>query len=144
MGNGGKLQESEKLITADIKPSQIRGYDTHVNRDGAVVYSSGGKPVLLDRGLFIEVANVPAEKGKNLAMALHILGQKSGEKVEVRGDKSFVQGTLQCIPHFNASSGKTVPMTHPAQRRQAGYDLSQMSDSPPVSPSRVPNRFTPP
>ena len=39
----------------DIKPSQIRGYDTHVNRDGAVVYSSGGKPVLFDRGLYIEV-----------------------------------------------------------------------------------------
>lgn len=92
----------------DIKPSQIRDYYTHVNRDGAVVYSSGGKPVLLDRGLFIEVADAPAEKGQNLAMALHNSGQKSGEKVEVRGDKSFVQGTMQYIPHFNASSGKTV------------------------------------
>ncbi|WP_133625178.1 TraI/MobA(P) family conjugative relaxase [Erwinia sp. LJJL01] len=129
----------------DIKPSQIRGYDTHVNRDGAVVYSSEGKPVLLDRGLFIEVADVPAEKGKNLAMALHISGQKSGEKVEVRGDKSFVQGTIQYIPHFNASSGKTVPLTHPAQRLQAGYDVvPQMRDNSPVSPSSTPNRFTPP
>lgn len=129
----------------DIKPSHIRGYDTHVNRDGAVVYSSGGKPVLLDRGLFIEVADVPAEKGKNLAMALHISGQKSGEKVEVRGDKSFVQGTMQYIPHFNSSSGKTVPLTHPAQRLQAGYDVvPQMLDNSPVSPSSTPNRFTPP
>lgn len=129
----------------DIKPSQIRGYDTHVNRDGAVVYSSGGKPVLLDRGLFIEVADAPAEKGKNLAMALHLSGQKSGEKVEVRGDKSFVQGTIQYIPHFNASSGKTVPLTHPAQRLQAGYDVvPQMRDNSPVSPSSTPNRFTPP
>ncbi|WP_447870318.1 hypothetical protein [Serratia fonticola] len=109
-------------VADDIKPSQIRGYDTHVNRDGAVVYSSAGKPVLLDRGLFIEVADVPAEKGKNLAMALHITGQKSGEKVEVRGEKEFVQGAIRYIPHFNASSGKAVPLTHPLQRQQAGYD----------------------
>ncbi|MFB9087912.1 hypothetical protein ACFFW8_26950 [Erwinia tracheiphila] len=108
-------------VADDIRPSQIRGYDTTVNRDGAVVYSSGGKPVLLDRGLYIEVADAPAEKGKNLAMALHITGEKSGETVEVRGDKAFVQGTIQYIPHFNASSGKTVPLTHPLQRQQAGY-----------------------
>ncbi|MBV8042542.1 TraI/MobA(P) family conjugative relaxase [Pluralibacter sp.] len=108
-------------VADDIRPSQIRGYDTTVNRDGAVVYSSGGKPVLLDRGLYIEVADAPAEKGKNLAMALHISGEKSGETVEVRGDKAFVQGTIQYIPHFNASSGKTVPLTHPLQRQQAGY-----------------------
>ncbi|UJT80893.1 relaxase/mobilization nuclease domain-containing protein (plasmid) [Edwardsiella piscicida] len=108
-------------VADDIRPSQIRGYDTNVNRDGAVVYSSGGKPVLLDRGLYIEVADAPAEKGKNLAMALHITGEKSGERVEVRGDKAFVQGTIQYIPHFNASSGKTVPLTHPVQRQQAGY-----------------------
>lgn len=108
-------------VADDIRPSQIRGYDTNVNRDGAVVYSSGGKPVLLDRGLYIEVADAPAEKGKNLAMALHITGEKSGETVEVRGDKAFVQGTIQYIPHFNASSGKTVPLTHPVQRQQAGY-----------------------
>lgn len=128
----------------DIKPSQIRGYDTHVNRDGAVVYSSGGKPVLLDRGLFIEVADVPAEKGKNLAMALHISGQKSGEKVEVRGDKSFVQGTMQYIPYFNASSGKTVPLTHPAQRRMAGYDAPKVQQSSPVQSANTPGQHTPP
>lgn len=128
----------------DIKPSQIRGYDTHVNRDGAVVYSSGGKPVLLDRGLFIEVADVPAEKGKNLTMALHISGQKSGEKVEVRGDKSFVQGTMQYIPHFNASSGKTVPLTHPAQRSMAGYDAPKVQQSSPAQSMNTPGRHTPP
>lgn len=128
----------------DIKPSHIRGYDTHVNRDGAVVYSSGGKPVLLDRGLFIEVADVPAEKGKNLAMALHISGQKSGEKVEVRGDKSFVQGTMQYIPHFNASSGKTVPLTHPAQRSMAGYDAPKVQQSSPAQSMNTPGRHTPP
>jgi hypothetical protein len=106
----------------DIKPSQIRGYDSHVNRDGAVVYTSGGQPVLLDRGVLLEVADAPAEKGKNLVMALYISGQKSGEKVEVRGESSFVQGTIKSISHFNASSGKTVPLTHPTQRHQAGYD----------------------
>ncbi|HGH4623543.1 TPA: TraI/MobA(P) family conjugative relaxase [Enterobacter cloacae] len=108
-------------VADDIRPAQIRGYETQVNRDGAVVYSSGGNPVLLDRGLLIEVADAPAEKGKNIAMALHICGEKSGEKVEIRGDKSFVNGTIQYIPHFNASSGKTVPLTHPVQRQQAGY-----------------------
>lgn len=80
----------------DIKPSQIRGYDSHVNRDGAVVYSSGGQPVLLDRGVLLEVADASAEKGKNLVMALYISGQKSGEKVEIRGEKEFVQGTIKC------------------------------------------------
>ncbi|MGK0600287.1 hypothetical protein [Yokenella regensburgei] len=110
-------------VADDIRPSQIRGYETCVNRDGAVVYSSGGKPVLLDRGLYIEVAVAPAERGKNLAMVLHITGEKSGETVEVRGDKAFVQSTIQYIPHFNASSGKTIPLTHPAQRQKAGYRL---------------------
>ena len=122
-------------VADDIKPSQIRGYDTHVNRDGAVVYSSAGKPVLLDRGLFIEVADVPAEKGKNLAMALHITGQKSGEKVEVRGEKEFVQGAIRYIPHFNASSGKTVPLTHPLQRQQAGYDEEKQQNNANTSQS---------
>lgn len=115
-------------VADDIRPSQIRGYDTTVNRDGAVVYSSGGKPVLLDRGLYIEVADAPAEKGKNLAMALHITGEKSGETVEVRGDKAFVQGTIQYIPHFNASSGKMVPLTHPVQRQKAGYTTEMQSE----------------
>ena len=128
----------------DIKPSQIRGYDSHVNRDGAVVYSSGGKPVLLDRGVLLEVADAPAEKGKNLAMALHISGQKSGEKVEVRGDNSFVQGTMQYIPHFNASSGKTVPLTHPAQRSMAGYDAPKVQQSSPAQSTYTPGRHTPP
>lgn len=114
-------------VADDIRPSQIRGYETCVNRDGAVVYSSGGKPVLLDRGLYIEVAVAPAERGKNLAMALHITGEKSGETVEVRGDKAFVQSTIQYIPHFNASSGKTIPLTHPAQRQKAGYRLQMQS-----------------
>lgn len=120
-------------IADDIKPSKIRGYDTHVNRDGAVVYSSRGKPVLLDRGVLLEVADAPAEKGKNLVMALYISGQKSGEKVEVRGEKEFVQGTIKSIPHFNASSGKTVPLTHPVQRKQAGYITSQTQDDVPGS-----------
>lgn len=115
-------------VADDIRPSQIRGYDTNVNRDGAVVYSSGGKPVLLDRGLYIEVADAPAEKGKNLAMALHITGEKSGETVEVRGDKAFVQDTIQYIPRFNASSGKTVPLTHPVQRQKAGYTSEMQSE----------------
>lgn len=115
-------------VADDIRPSQIRGYDTQVNRDGAVVYSSGGKPVLLDRGLYVEVAEAPEERGKNLAMALHITGEKSGETVEVRGDKAFVQRTINYIPHFNASSGKTVPLTHPAQREQAGYTKNIQSE----------------
>lgn len=106
-------------VADDIKPSQIRGYDTQVKRDGAVVYLSAGKPVLLDRGLFIEVANAPEEKGKNVAMALHITDQKSGERVEVRGDRDFVHSTIQYVPRFNAMSGKHVSLTHPAQRQLA-------------------------
>lgn len=115
----------------DNKPAQIRGYDTHVNRDGAVVYSSGGKPVLQDRGVLIEVADSPEERGKNLVMALYMAGDKSGEKVEVRGEKEFVLKTLSAVPQFNASSGKTVPLTDPAQRQMAGYDRS-------AAPSRSP------
>lgn len=112
-------------VADDIKPPHIRGYDTQVNRDGAVVYSSEGKPVLLDRGARIEVANVLEEKGKSLMAALHIGSVKSGEKVEVRGEPGFVQGTMALIPRFNASTGKTVPLTHPIQRRLAGYDRQQ-------------------
>lgn len=121
----------------DIKPSQIRGYDSHVNRDGAVVYSSGGTPVLLDRGVLLEVADAPAEKGKNLVMALYISGQKSGEKVEVRGEKEFVQGTIKSIPHFNASSGKKVPLTNQVQRRMAGYNVPTNTDDAPHIPTNA-------
>ncbi|TGC21139.1 TraI/MobA(P) family conjugative relaxase [Escherichia sp. E1130] len=121
----------------DIKPSQIRGYDSHVNRDGAVVYSSGGTPVLLDRGVLLEVADAPAEKGKNLVMALYISGQKSGEKVEVRGEKEFVQGTIKSIPHFNASSGKTVPLTNQVQRQMAGYNVPTNTDDAPHIPTNA-------
>lgn len=112
-------------VADDIKPPHIRGYDTQVNRDGAVVYLSEGKPVLLDRGARIEVANVMEEKGKSLMAGLHIGSVKSGEKVEVRGEPGFVQGTMALIPRFNASTGKTVPLTHPLQRRLAGYDRQQ-------------------
>lgn len=128
-------------IADDIKPSRIRGYDVQVKRDGAVVYTSGGKPVLLDRGLFIEVANTPEEKGKPLAMALHITDQKSRERVEVRGEKSFVQRTIQYIPHFNATSGKQVLLTHPAQRKLAENSVvnnEQVEQTPiPMSPRPV-------
>ena len=71
-------------VADDVRPAQIRGYTTHVNRDGAVVYSSGDKPVLMDRGLFIEVANVPEEKGKNLAMALIYQVRKAGRNSKFR------------------------------------------------------------
>lgn len=121
----------------DIKPSQIRGYDSHVNRDGAVVYSSGGQPVLLDRGVLLEVADAPVEKGKNLVMALYISGQKSGEKVEIRGEKAFVQGTIKSIPHFNASSGKIVPLTNPVQRQMAGYNVPTNPDDAPHLPKNA-------
>lgn len=131
-------------VADDVRPATISGYDMQVNRDGAVVYSSDGKPVLMDRGLFIEVPYVPADKGKNLAMALHISAEKSGERVEVRGDQAFVQSTVQRIHHFNATSGKTVPLTHPAQRSMAGYDSSRIQDNSPGSTSSTSNRFTPP
>ena len=51
-------------VADDIKPSGIRGYEAHVNRDGAVVYTSGGKSVLIDRGVLIEVADAPDREGQ--------------------------------------------------------------------------------
>lgn len=131
-------------VADDVRPATISGYDMQVNRDGAVVYSSDGKPVLMDRGLFIEVADVPADKGKNLAMALHISAEKSGERVEVRGDQAFVQSTVQRIHHFNVTSGKTVPLTHPAQRSMAGYEASKIQQSAPVQPDNTSGRHMPP
>lgn len=131
-------------VADDVKPAIIRGYETTVKRDGAVVYSSGGKPVLLDRGVLIEVADAPEERGKNLAMALHITAQKSGERSEIRGENDFVRDTIQRIPQFNASSGKTVPLTHPVQRQWAGYDAHKPKDEiQPVPQSPAP-RYTPP
>jgi hypothetical protein len=124
----------------DTRPSKIRGYDTHVNRDGAVVYSSEGQPVLLDRGVLLEVADVPDDKGKNLAMALHMSAERSGERVEIRGDKAFVLSTAQRISHFNATSGKRVGLTHPVQRQLAGYDRPNV---PPVAPKPEPEQKRP-
>lgn len=128
----------------DIKPSQIRGYDSHVNRDGAVVYTSGGNPVLLDRGVLLEVADAPAEKGKNLVMAMYISGQKSGEKVEVRGEQTFVQRTLKAVPHFNETSGKIVPLTHPAQRQIAGYSDRKDNEADGISLTNSVRPYMPP
>ncbi|WP_272689613.1 TraI/MobA(P) family conjugative relaxase [Providencia sp. PROV033] len=117
----------------DIKPAQIRGYESHVNRDGAVVYTSGGKPVLLDRGIQFEIADAPEEKGKNQVMALQISGYKSGERMEVRGSREFVASMMKGIPIFNASAGKTVPLTHPVQRKMAGYhDQPRQAAEPPT------------
>lgn len=127
----------------DIKPAQIRGYESHVNRDGAVVYTSGGKPVLLDRGIQFEIADAPEEKGKNQVMALQISGYKSGERVEVRGSREFVASMMKGIPIFNASTGKTVPLTHPVQRRMAGYhDLPRQEAEPPTQKPASPH-YTP-
>lgn len=128
-------------VADDVKPAHIRGYDTHVNRDGAVVYSSGNKPVLLDRGLFIEVADAPEEKGKNVAMALHISGQKSGERVEVRGEKGFVMAVMKYIPHFNQATGRKVGLTHPLQRQMAGYDRPDAARR--VAPKTEPENLPP-
>lgn len=105
-----------------------------MNRDGAVVYTSGGQPVLLDRGIQLEIADAPSEKGKSVVMALQISGYKSGERVEVWGDPAFVERTMKDIPIFNASAGKTVPLTHPVQRKMAGYhDQPRQAAEPPTS-----------
>ena len=88
--------------------------------------------------MLIEVADSPEERGKNLVMALYIAGDKSGEKVEVRGEKGFVQTVMKYIPHFNASSGKTVGLTHPLQLQMAGYDRSAPSSSAPEPEQNVP------
>lgn len=130
-------------VADDIKPAQIRGYDVQVKRDGAVVYMSGNKPVLLDRGLFMEIATAPEEKGKNVAMALHITNQKSGERVEVRGEKEFVSALIKYVPKFNHDTGKKVYLTHPAQRQMAGYNIPEPVQRP--TPRLEPeNRPTPP
>lgn len=131
-------------VADDVKPATIRGYETTVKRDGAVVYSSGGKPVLMDRGVLIEVADAPEERGKNLAMAMHITAQKSGERSEIRGETAFVRDAIGRIPHFNASSGKTVPLTHPVQRQWAGYDVPKPAEEKQVAPQNAAPRYTPP
>ncbi|OAT14658.1 DNA relaxase [Buttiauxella noackiae ATCC 51607] len=131
-------------VADDVKPATIRGYETTVKRDGAVVYSSGGKPVLMDRGVLIEVADAPEERGKNLAMAMHITAQKSGERSEIRGDTAFVRDAIGRIPHFNSSSGKTVPLTHPVQRQWAGYDAPKPAEEKQVVPQNAAPRYTPP
>lgn len=127
-------------VADDFRPAQIRGYETQVNGDGDVVYSSDGNLVLLDRDLLIEVAYAPAEKVKNIAMVLHICG----EAVQIRGDKSFFNGTIQYIPHFNASSDKKVPLTHPVQLQLDGYYVSPESQHDAPSAGGIMRPHVPP
>lgn len=108
-------------VADDVRPVQIRGYGTSVNRDGAVVYTSGKKPVLIDRGVVTEVAEAPEEKGKHLHMAMHIADMKSGERFEIRGDRTFVGTTMRAVQDFNQHSGKTIQLTNSEQLRMAGY-----------------------
>lgn len=113
-GNRTKPISKNILVHAvadDVKPVPIRGYQTQIHRDGAVVYVSGDKPVLIDRGVFIEVGNAPEERGKPLEMALHISDMKSKERLEIRGEAGFVNGTHHAIKRFNQVSGKALYLT---------------------------------
>lgn len=107
-------------VADDISPPGMRGYERRVNRDGAVVYMSGEKPVLIDRGPYVEVASAPEEKYKHIALAMHISGLKSGERVEVIGERQYRKDTLDYVRHTSVKNGKPVPLTHPQQRMEAG------------------------
>lgn len=90
-------------VADDIRPSQIRGYDTTVNRDGAVVYSSGGKPVLLDRGLYIEVADARLRRVKIWRWRCTSPGRKAGRRWKSGEIKRLYRGlfstSLTLTPH---------------------------------------------
>lgn len=131
-------------VADDIPAFIIDGYDTYIHRDGTVSYNRDGKAVILDRGERIEIADPRVNNGQDVITAFCLAEQKSGERVEIRGDKAFVQQAISMVPGFNQSGHQPLPLTHPLQRQWAGYDVRP--DNVPDPISRVPSgpKYTPP
>ena len=109
-------------VADDIAALSIQGYETKVNRDGAITYLRDGKSVMVDKGERIEVTG----RGKNdVAAAFWLTERKSGEVLEVRGSRGFVDKALLFVPEYNQSVSRPLALTHPAQRQLAGYDKSE-------------------
>lgn len=123
-------------VADNIPAYDIEGYQTQITRDGVISYWRDGKVGVQDRGNRIEVAG---EKPENIVTAFCLAERKSGEMLEVRGDKDFVHKALSMVPEFNRSGEKPLPLTHPVQRQLAGYETRQ----PPLSTTAGKHILTP-
>ena len=123
-------------VADDIGALTIKGYETTVSRDGAITYQRNGQPVMVDKGERIEVTG----RGKNgVAAAFWLAGRKSGEVLEVRGSRDFVDKALQFVPEYNQTVKAQLPLTHPAQRAFVGYDQPKPKPAEPERKARPKN-----
>lgn len=123
-------------VADDVRAYPLPGFDVQVKRDGAVVYQRDGKTVMLDRGERIEMVD---DSKPGIMTACWLASQKSEETLMLRGAPSFMQNVLSVLPEFNQRNGRQFPLTHPAQRQAAGYDMPhQAQPAPDVRPEDVP------
>ena len=110
-------------VADDIRPFNISGYDTRVNRDGAIYYQKDGSPAIVDKGAHIEIVGTTK---RDLVAAYCLAERKSGEVLEIRGRKAFLQEAVAALPDYHKVSGKPLPLSHPTQRQWAGYEKKQI------------------
>lgn len=107
-------------VADDIPPYDMTrfGYDTEVHRDGAIIYRRQGEAVVLDRGDRVEV--LPGDT-RNTGAAVVLANRKSGEVLEIKGDRAFVEDTVKVIGRFNQQKNTQLPLTNPTQKQWLGY-----------------------
>ncbi|MGR7464157.1 TraI/MobA(P) family conjugative relaxase [Klebsiella aerogenes] len=110
-------------VADDIRPFNISGYETRVNRDGAICYEKDGSPAIVDKGAHIEIVG---KTKRDLVAAYCLAERKSGEVLEIRGRKAFLQEAVAALPDYHKVSGKPLPLSHPTQRQWAGYEKKQI------------------
>ncbi|AWK15699.1 TraI/MobA(P) family conjugative relaxase [Candidatus Fukatsuia symbiotica] len=108
-------------VADDIPPFRIEGFDTKINRDGAILYQKEGITQIVDRGEQIGVARPFDDRGVNMITALSLAEDKSGETLAFTGPPDYVNQACAAVPHFNAMGDKPLSLTELHQQQLAGY-----------------------
>lgn len=137
----------------DIRPYNIKGYQTSINRDGTILYKQHDTVKLQDTGERIEVVEPYVLNGQHIASAMSLAEEKSGDKLKFVGDGKFVEKACSLVNWFNSGSKKQIQLTDAEQRTMAGYNKTVVTDKrqvnnvslePVQKPTEKPkNRFTP-
>lgn len=111
------------ILCADADDSPIHDWHSHtavVRRDGSVDYIRDGVAGVRDEGdrVFIRESYDGSEDAANFNLALAVASHKSGEKIAIQGEVSFMEDTLYAIRDFNAEYGQSrIDPTRVDQRR---------------------------
>jgi hypothetical protein len=107
-------------VADDIKPFEVEGYTTKINRDGAILYQQNGVTAVVDRGPRIEIADPYVKDSLHLVLACHLADKKSGEHLSFRGDGAYLSRAYDVAAGFNHTNGTPLNLTDAGQRMKVG------------------------